>query len=261
MISDWPIIIGGSHRSGTTLVRRLLNGHPRIYCPPEIKLHKDLLGQYPDDPLAHARLGSSIKALALPTEVYLDEFGRALCRCYEIAARNAGKPRWADKSPENAINVAHWDRLLDGKMIFVLVIRHPLDVIASMAEIKMDKTIARDTKGRAEHVAAYLAAGLAFAERHPDRSVLLRYEDLVAKPAEELRRLMERIGESYDDGMIANLGSGRHGHGLEDPKVHGRSEVSAEGVGRWRRDLSEEDLRIARPILASLAAQLGYALD
>jgi hypothetical protein len=261
MVSDWPIIIGGSHRSGTTLVRRLLNGHPRIYCPPEIKLHKDLLGQYPNDPLAHARLGGSIKALALPTEVYLDEFGRALCRCYEIAARNAGKSRWADKNPENAINVAHWDRLLDAKMIFVLVVRHPLDVIASMQEIKMDKAIARDIEGRAEHVAEYVASGLVFAKRHPDRGGLLRYEDLVARPVEELRRLMAQLGEAYDDGMIANLGSDSHGRGLEDPKARGRSDVSAASIGRWRHELSDDDLRIARPILAPVAAQLGYTLD
>jgi hypothetical protein len=261
MNTDWPIIIGGSHRSGTTLLRRLLNGHPRIYCPPEIKLHKDLLGQYPNDPLAHARLSTSIKALGLPTEIYLDEFGQALCRCFEIAARNAGKTRWADKNPENAINVDHWDRLLAGKMMFVLVVRHPLDVIASMHEIKMDKTISRETQGRAEHVLAYAACGLAFCTRHPDRSIVVRYEDLVAQPAEELKRLMSELGERYDASMIANLASGLHGQGVEDPKAAGRGEISAANVGRWRRDLSDEDLRTARPILAPLASQLGYALE
>ena len=233
MVSDWPIIIGGSHRSGTTLLRRLLNGHPRIYCPPEVKFHKDLLCQYPNDPLAHTRLAGSIKALQLPTEVYLDEFGRALCNCYEMARRNAGKSRWADKNPENAINVAHWDRLLDGKMMFVLVVRHPLDVIASMQEIKMDKVISRDIKGRAEHVAEYISTGLAFADRHPDRSVLLRYEDLVESPVQELRQLMDKLGEVYDDSMIADLGSDMHGNGLEDP-----SAPSQRCLGRQCRSLA-----------------------
>lgn len=114
--SDWSIVIGGSHRSGTTLLRRLLNGHPRIFCPPEIKFHKDLLGQFPNDPLANGRLGNSIRALGIPAETWLDEFGRALCRCYDIAVHNAGKKRWADKNPENAVNAAHWDRLLAGRM-------------------------------------------------------------------------------------------------------------------------------------------------
>jgi hypothetical protein len=261
MDREWPIIVGGSHRSGTTLVRRLLNGHPRIYCPPEVKFHRDLLAQFSDDPLAHARLASSIKALQLPTEVYLDEFGRALCRCYEIAAHNVGKSRWADKNPENAINVAHWDRLLKGEMMFVMVVRHPLDVIASMEEIRMDKTIAPDAKSRAEHVAQYLASGLDFVDRHPERSLILRYETLIDDTVGELQRLMEKIGDTYDERMIANLGAAEHGEGLQDPKARGRSDISAANIGRWRRDLSDADVDVARPILASLASRLEYALD
>ena len=116
--SDWPIIVGGSHRSGTTLFRHLLNAHSRIFCPSEIKFFADLLGQFPNDPLAFGRLGASINALGLDREEWLDAFGAAFVHCYEKAAARAGKSRWADKAPENAVNIAHWDRLLAGRAFF-----------------------------------------------------------------------------------------------------------------------------------------------
>jgi len=255
---DWPIVIGGSHRSGTTLLRRLLDGHPRIFCPPEIKFHKDLLGQFPDDPLAHGRLGSSLGALGLPTEIWLDEFGRALCRCYDIATRNAGKQRWADKNPENALNVAHWNRLLSGQMAFVLVVRHPLDVIASMAEIGMNKVIPVDIVGRAFHTRDYIATGLAFAETYPEQSTIVRYERLVEEPRAALSELMCFLGENYDEAMIGNLHKDSHGKGLEDPKALQHAGISSESIGRWRRDLSDAQVRLVKPLLDPIFERLGY---
>src|SRR5205814_9000660 len=159
--------------SGTTLVRRLLNGHPRIYCPPEIKFHKDLLRQFPNDPLAHGRLGASIAALGLPDDVWLDEFGRAFVRCFELAAARNGKERWADKNPENTINIWHWHRLLAQNFDFVLVLRHPFDIIASMDEMNMDLIIPTSLVARAEHVRNYIEPGIQYCEAHPSRSSIV----------------------------------------------------------------------------------------
>ena len=255
---DWPIIIGGSHRSGTTLLRRLLDGHPHIFCPPEIKFHKDLLGQFPDDPLAHGRLGSSLRALGLPTETWLDEFGRALCRCYDIATRNAGKRRWADKNPENAVNIAHWNRLLCARMAFVLVVRHPLDVIASMAEIRMNKVIPLDIVGRATHARDYIAAGLAFVEANPERSTVVRYERLVTEPVTVLSELMCFLSEPYDESMIGDLHNDCHGSGLEDPKIGKHAGISSGGISRWRRDLSVVEVDLVKPVIGPIFERLGY---
>jgi len=258
--SSFPIIIGGVHRSGTTLLRRLRNGHPKIFCPAEIKFHKDLLAQYLDDPLAHGRLGSSIRALDLPTETWLDAFGVALCRCYDIAARRTGKTRWADKNPENALNASHWDRLLDGRRAFVLVIRHPLDVIASIAETPMPRDIPIDIVGRAAHVRDYITAGLAFADDHPERSILVRYERLVREPRDALSELTSFLGEEYDNAMINNLLTGSHGEGIEDPKARRHVDISSENVGRWRRDLSTDQVRLAKPLLAAICQRLDYEI-
>jgi protein-tyrosine sulfotransferase len=257
---DWPIIIGGSHRSGTTLLRRLLNGHPRIFCPSEVKFYKDLLCQYPADPLAHARLGASIRALRLPLETWLDAFGRALCECYRLAALRAGKPRWADKNPENALNAGHWDRLLQGRLAFVLVTRHPLDVVASMNEIAMNGVISTDLRGRATHVRDYLAAGLDFIDAHPTLGTIVRYERLVTDPVAVLTELLSFVGEGYEASMVATLYENQQAEGLEDPKFILHAGVSTAHVGRWRTDLSSEQIRLIDPIVAPIARRLAYVL-
>lgn len=212
-LSNCPVIIGGSHRSGTTLLRRLLNGHSKIFCPAEIKFYKDLLQQFPNDPLRHGRLAASIAALGLPDHVWLDEFGCALVRFFEQAAANHGKKRWADKSPENALNIYPWDRLLDGTLHFVMVLRHPLDIVASIAETPMPLVIPTTLEGCAQHVASYVKAGLDYCDAHPDRSTVVRYEALVTEPQRTMTELLDRLGEQFELGMLLEPSASRHGRG------------------------------------------------
>lgn len=251
--------MGGSHRSGTTLLRRLLNGHSRLYCPAEVKFYKDLLGQFPKDPLAHGRLGSSIEALGLPQEVWLDEFGRAFVRCFECAMQRHGKVRWVDKNPENALNIAHWDRLLGGKLNFVLVVRHPADIIASMEEIKMNRVIPTTLEGRADHVVQYIQSGLDYLSSHPERSALVRYEDLVRDPRGTLVNLLTAVDEEFEEDMLTSLG-GDHGEGLEDPKARGRASVSSENVERFTRAFDIEQIAILRRHIGGIMDRLDYKL-
>src|SRR5205814_3964197 len=100
--SDRPILVGGCYRSGTTLVRYLLDAHPRIFCGPEVKLLRDFFGDYTGDRHAHLRLFSTARALFGDDEV-LVEFGAAYVRLLERAAARAGKARWADKTPDHVL--------------------------------------------------------------------------------------------------------------------------------------------------------------
>ncbi len=99
---DWPIVVGGCHRSGTSLVRRILDAHPRIHCGPELTFFRDFYGDFRDDTLAHLRFARTARAV-VPEDEALDVLGRAFVELHERAARRAGKPRWADKAPENVL--------------------------------------------------------------------------------------------------------------------------------------------------------------
>lgn len=255
-----PIIIGGSHRSGTTLLRRILNGSKQIYCPPEVKLFKDLLGQFPNDPLAFARLGKSIQALGLPLDIWLTEFTWAYIKCMDLATEHAGKQRWADKNPENALNIGHWHRALNGNLQFIMVIRNPLDILASIKESGMKGAIPSDFKGRVHHVKEYIEAGLLYCAAHPEASYIVRYEDIVLSPHSTMEQLFFWLQADWGEESLTMLNDEKHGIGLEDPKAMNYKHVHLCSVDRWREDLLPDEQQTAVPKFWSTLERFNYCV-
>ena len=60
-----PVIIGGFYRSGSSLLRRLIDSHSSFHCGPEVKFFEDFYGDYLADDLRHVRLFSTLTALGL----------------------------------------------------------------------------------------------------------------------------------------------------------------------------------------------------
>jgi hypothetical protein len=233
---DWPIVVGGCHRSGTSLVRRVLDAHPRIHCGPELTFFRDFYGDFREDALAHLRFSRTARAVVAEDEA-LDILGRAFVELHEHAARTAEKPRWADKAPENVLYTREWERLLRGRFLFVHVVRNPLDTIASMVG-RFPLTLPNTTEGRIDVYRRYTEAGLAFGDAHPDRSVSVVYEQLCATPSEVVGQLMEALHESPDPAQLA-FNEVPHQEGLEDPGIAATEGVHGRSVGRWSTTLGD----------------------
>jgi sulfotransferase family protein len=240
-VDSRPIVVGGCYRSGTSLVRRLLDSHPRIHCGPEVKLFRDFYSDYLDveDPIAHLRFLATARS-ALPEPELLEVLGGALVEMHERAARAAGKPRWADKVPENVVFLDEWERILGEDWVFLHVVRNPLDTLASIEELGFPKSIPPGLEERIDLYLEYAQAGLRFAQKHPGRYVRVLYEDLVSDPEAAVSGLMASLGESFDSRQLA-INSTPHQAGLEDPKAGRASEVHRGSVGRWPEVLSAAD--------------------
>jgi hypothetical protein len=242
-VSAWPIVVGGCHRSGTSVVRRMLDAHPAIHCGPEVTFFRDFYAAYADDPLRHLRFTQTARSL-LDEEAAFDVLGRAFVTLHERAAECAGKRRWADKSPDNVLYTEAWDRLLGDRWLLVHVVRHPLDTLASMSEIGFPLTIPADLPGRTAFYRRYTQAGLAFEERQPSRYRRVVYERLVSNPSSELAALMDWLGETLDSSQL-DFNAISHALGLEDPKIGQTAGVHGESIGRWRNDLPPEEAAAA----------------
>jgi hypothetical protein len=238
----WPIVIGGCHRSGTSLLRRVLNAHSAIHCGPEVKFFRDFYGHYAGDPWADFRFFATARAM-LPERDLLDIAGAAFVAMHERAAERAGKRRWADKTPENVLHLADWQQLLGDRWTFVHAVRHPLDTLASFKETAFRRTIPTDLDGRIAWYRRFTQAGLEFAAAAPARYRRVVYEAFVSDPEAGVRSLMRALDEAPEPGQLV-FNDQPQESGLEDPKVSRTTRVHAESVGRWRAVLTEDEARV-----------------
>jgi hypothetical protein len=235
---DWPIVVGGCYRSGTSLVRRILDSHPRIHCGPELKFFRDFYGEYREDPYARLRFTRTVRDL-VPEHDALDVLGRAFVELHDRAARRAGKDRWADKAPENVLYTAEWERLLDGRFLFVHVVRNPLDTVASMHG-RFPLTLPESLEARVDLYCAYTEAGLAFGRAHPDRCRMVVYEELCSIPSTAVGDLMEWACEDPHPAQLS-FNARSHQEGLEDPEIAGTNRIHLASVGRWESVLTANE--------------------
>ena len=265
------IIVLGHPRSGTTLLRRLLDGHPRISCPGETHLlnacARFLHAEITADGLDMGVLSGLHFAGFEDTEVLarLREFALAFPREY---ARRQGKPRWAEKTAIDTFYIPRIEALCGDQVYFIGIIRHGLDVALSCRDLldasgillrELHRYVCRYPQLLEAFCHAWADTTrdlLAFADRHPDNVLLCRYEDLVGAPEETLRGLMDFVGEDYSPQMLAGLDKAE-GLGMGDWKSYQSASVVDDRTGRWQ-GLSSIQLSTLGAIVNPLLAELDY---
>jgi hypothetical protein len=209
--------------------------------------------------LWHLRFIATARSI-LPEEELLELFGRTFVTLHERAAERAGKRRWADKTPENVVHLSEWQRLLGDRWVFLHVVRHPLDTLASIKEARFPRTFPPDLEGRIALYRRYTQTGLDFGARCPDRCHRIRYETLVQDPEACLRELMHWLDEAFEPGQLA-FNDAAPQSGLEDPKIASTIAVHADSVCRWASVLTADEARQIRHATADLWAVVNPAGD
>jgi protein-tyrosine sulfotransferase len=265
------IVIGGSPRSGTTLLRRQLDRHPGVCCGPESGLF--LPGRIVVEPLA-VGFGMTVdeivamQASSTSQAAFIDAFA---ARYRELR----GRARWAEKTP---LDIRHLDWIVARfpKVRIIHVLRDGRDVVCSMREHPDRRWVSGGwvKVHRPQPIEAYAArwardtaAGMAM--RSDPRYREVRYEDLVADPVGTLTSLCEWLGEGVDatwlDGIVNGLPSvPRVGIGVAPDDVgkpDARGGITTTSVGRWQQDLTGADRDVVRRIAGARLVELGYAID
>ena len=231
-----PAFIFTSVRSGSTLLRMILDSHPDIYAPHELHLaHINV-----DFGLPAAE--NAITALGLDR----DELTYMLWdRLLTQALRKSGKSVLVEKTP-NLVFIWHRVAACWPDARFIYLLRHPAAILDSWQR-------ARTSQTREEAVASIISYLTYLREaRRALPGHTIRYEDLTADPVGETRRLCEFLGVPWDPAM---LDYGRHDHGELLP-----------GLGDWREKIRTGTVQQPRPVpdielppeLQALAADLGY---
>lgn len=267
-------VILGFPRSGTTLLSRLLDAHPQVSSPPETYLNRAAARFLSEQTLvegppvgvlsALAFLGFDAEAVMAPLRAMI----------FDVHARIAGdKPVWVGKTAADIFHLETLEPLLVGHVRFITLVRNPLDVIASNVErdramgAQTDELFAA-TRGQNAPYDALARVWLerqaaldAFAERHAADCHRLRYEDLLADPAGELRRLFAFLALDVDpDRLLADAIAREPRVGLGDFRANEQTALRPPDPDGWRRRLPPGATSRIVPMLAQAMQAHGYAV-
>ena len=217
-IRERPVFIVSAPRSGSTLLRLILDAHPRLAVPPPDWLF-DLVYPYlysygdlrqpanllalAEDMLATPTVGkwpvkpTPAELAAAAAEPTFAGLYAALHREY---AKAEGKPRWGEKTPRNSFWMDEIRTLFPDAQ-FVHIVRDGRDQAIDISDsLLWPYSVYSGAYLWQRYVLSVrdLAAGLpagAFIE--------IRYEDLCAEPEPVIRKLCEFIGEPFDPRTLA----------------------------------------------------------
>ena len=257
-----PIFIGGVPRSGTTLLRVILDTHPRIYCGTELRVVPALTALWASadqrpDPHLEAAYG-------IDRERLKRVFNNLILSFLRPAWQLSGKARVAEKTPFNVLVFPELRRLFPDSAL-LHVIRDVRGVVASRLErdragaagAPLD-TVALAASHAAEWVAAMAVRNRMLSERSLARRYHeLHYEALATRPREVLAELFAFLGEDFDPSVLSFHRIERNVDGSEEWSAQAvRRPIFTDSCARWRSALGSEELaavlKVAQPTLESL---------
>ncbi|HEX9444106.1 MAG TPA: sulfotransferase, partial [Candidatus Binatia bacterium] len=260
-----PFFIVGSPRSGTTLLGRILDGHPRIAVYHETHyypLFRPDLGRYGElrRPANLMRLVEDVREVARvqgfmapPTARELiaalpePTFEGVLTALLQLHARQQGKIRAGDKTPDHHAYLAEiLEAFPQSPVIFVL--RDPRDAVLSIRRaLGAGLTGAAWTWNRAFRSYRKFAG----------RVHLVRYEELVAEPQKTAENICAFLGETFAGEMLRFSERVPESLAARPNFQKLLKEVDADSVGGFRRLTAREIGRIEALCAEGMEA-LGY---
>jgi acyl transferase domain-containing protein/acyl-CoA synthetase (AMP-forming)/AMP-acid ligase II/pimeloyl-ACP methyl ester carboxylesterase len=248
-----------SPRSGSTLLRVMLAGHPSLSSPPELHLLPfDTMAERETE-LGVSQLGEGLKRAFMTlkgissaqSQQLIEELiteNASIKEVYQQLQQLAGNCLLVDKSPtygSNPETLAKAEAIFDGAK-YIHLVRHPYSVIESFARMRMDKLV---SSGDAD---PYQLAELIWRDSNqnilnlaqdidPKRYHLVYYEDLVSKPQLVLSGICEFLEISFDEAVLTPYQGDRMTDGvsdtamsLGDPNFLNHQTIDAQLAETWR---------------------------
>lgn len=280
-----PFVVG-VNRSGTTLLRMMLDAHPDLTIPPETHFVPELIETAEDGATDAEHLLATITSqrewgdFGLTEEELLTRFealdpltaGGALREFYGAYAERVGKPRWGEKTPIYVKSMRAIQSALP-EARFVHVIRDGRDVALSIRdratkehtfEAIAERWVRRITRARAQ-------------AKRLDHYKEIRYEALILDTEPTLREVCDHFALPWSDDVLDYHqrsaerleemkrelpDSGKRTHLSVERRMmtHARTTEAPDPrrVSRWRESMDPGDRKIFEAIAGDLLNELGY---
>ncbi|HLK22870.1 MAG TPA: sulfotransferase [Bryobacteraceae bacterium] len=266
-MGNGPIFIVGGPRSGTTLLRNMLNRHPEIAICRETEFfhwvfsRRRNFGSLSDSEnrrrvvkeyLATQRIQRMRVDLGELSRTLLEEaisYPAMFLSLMRFFAATHGKRRCGEKTPHNGlITELLYEWYPDASVIQIL--RDPRDAVASMLRMPWA------SKSVVSNARMWLRFNLGARRSSGNpRYLLVRYEELVNDPEAGLRGICNFLGEEYSPAMLEpNADASVH-----VPWFHRAEQmVTTERLGKWREELTTEQVALAEWAVGDQMRRFGY---
>lgn len=284
-LSCVPFIIVSSGRSGSTLLRAIINQHPTVCVPPESHVLGHVTRKFklwfrylPWEYVVRLVIsefqiqfpGFGFWGLDLfkfyPSALKLPKEQRSLAKLidifytYYIQEKKPEATRWGDKSIGNAVFLPLIDELYPNAQ-YITIIRDGRDVSASL--VAADTTPVNDVGDAANYWLRSVTLTRQFGARlDKSRYLEVFYEDLVKKPKIVIQRLYDFLGLEYNNDALQfwqNVDSLRDAN----REIHKnlKKPINENSIGKWRRQLSQEEQSVLQNKLRHKLLELNYSVD
>ena len=272
---DRPVFVGGCPRSGTTLLRTILNSHPSLAIPHETRYVVDAYRQRErwGDLSERAnrvklaqwivnRKKSRVERLMPDAQLLVDRMAEApptlgslLSTGFRIYAERRDKPRWGDKRPAYALNLDAVFALYPDAQ-FINIVRDPRATVASIRKIGWFKDglvagteLYERSLRRSQRSAKRLAS---------DQFMQIRYETLAADPlpiVEQMVRFLQ-LDPAGLDRMMAFHETADIRSKFMHPLVS--KPITTQAVRAWEDALTHEEVAFIEQALSGQMRRFGY---
>lgn len=274
-----PVFMIGTQRSGSNLLRLMLNELPDIAAPhpphilprlmPLVHTYGDLectenFVQLVDDVCRLVELnpvpweGVVLNRLEVMRRCRARSLVAVFGAVYDLAAQSCGKRTWCCKSLANIQYLPEIEAYFGDDARYIYLYRDGRDVACSFRKAVVgEKHFYHIAKDWAETQ----RLALRFREQiPPQRFFTVRYEDLVATPEGTMRDLCRFLGTPFRPSALDYYRSeeaqrAAQASALWDNVV---KPVMRDNTGKFRREASEEDIRLFESVAGDVLDALGY---
>ena len=278
-----PIVfILSSPRSGSTLLRIMLAGHPALLSPPELHLLPFSTMAERSQELAISHLGEGLERALIELKGIngvesqelvndLVQKNASISEVYGLLQQLAGDRILVDKSPTYASSRETLERAeqLFPQAKYIHLVRHPYGVIESFTRMRMEKLVGTGEENGEKLANQIWGEGndniLDFLGKiDRERHYQVRYEELVAQPQRVMEGVCQFLDIPFHSGVLEpyqgeRMTDGIHQNSLSlgDPNFLNHNKIDSELGSAWRKVKLQNPLgKLARKV----ALTLGYDL-
>ena len=100
---------------------------------------------------------------------------------------------------------------------------------------------------------------MAYSTEFGEDTIVVKYEELVSNPEQILRGLFSSLDEIFEPEVLHRFYLQERQNGIEDPKVKESKEIYLSSIGRWKSELTKQQIEFCQknlPEVVHLALEL-----